>query len=382
MKTAPRIFISAAEASADLYGALLIGEVTRLRPDAEFVGVAGPAMQSAGCRPIADLTSHAAMLLGILGNLRRGKRVLRRAGSLLSNEPFDAAALIDSPMLHLPLARRARSAQVPVMYYVAPQVWAWGAARTKKIRARVDRLAVILPFEEPYFRNQGVDATYVGHPLFDALAARPPDADAVQQLRATGGTRLALLPGSRRHVVKEVLPGQLEVASRIGQRFPDLHVGVSVAGDPVAHLIEDLTESSPLDVSLHRDGNAELLAAADLTLVASGTATLEVAHYGSPMIVMYKASRLMYHLFARHTVRIKKYSLINILAGRTIVPEFMPYYTSTAPIAASAIDLLASAHNLKRMRQEIRETIEPIRQPGASARAARLLVELADARSA
>ena len=378
----PRIFISAAEPSGDLYGSLLIREVAERRPAAEFVGIAGPSMRAAGCQAIDDLTGHSAMLLGVLGNLRRGGHALRCARRLFSRRDIDAAVLIDSPMLHLPMARGAKKAGIPVMYYVAPQVWAWGAGRIKRIRARVDRLAVILPFEEPYFKKEGIEATYVGHPLFDALSARVPDPELVRALRGQGGRRLAILPGSRRHVVQEVLPGQLEVALRVSERFPGLQVGVSVAGETVADIIERRTADSGLDVTYHRGRNAELLAAADLTLVASGTATLETGYYGGPMIVMYKASRLMYHFFARRTLRIQHYSLINILAGRAVVPEFMPYYTSTTPIAARAIELLGSAKDLQAMRDEVRDILEPMSRPGASGRAADLLIDLVDERGA
>jgi len=374
--TSPRIYISAAEPSADLYGGALISEVRRRRPDIEFAGIAGPAMRGAGCETIADMTSHSAMLLGVLGNTGKAITAVSRTSHQLATRRFDAMVVIDSPMLHFPMALRARLHAVPVLYYVAPQLWAWGEWRSHKLRSRVDRLAVILPFEQQYFANIGIDSTYVGHPLFDALAARTVDEDAIKRIRGCGQPVVAILPGSRRHVVEEVLPGQLEVAAAIVGRFPRVHLGVSVAGDSVEQTIRTSLRRSGLTATLYRSQNAELLSAADLTLVASGTATLEVAYYSSPMIVMYNGSKAMYHLLARWLIRLKHFSLINILAGRRVVPEFMPYYDSTQPIAGSAIDLLSSADDLARMRADIASVLRPIRQPGASARTADLLLSM------
>jgi len=374
--TAARIYVSAAEPSADLYGGTFISEVRNRCSGIEFVGIAGPAMRRAGCEVVGDMTSHSAMLLGALGNFGKAVRAISRTSNELATRRFDAMVVIDSPVLHLPMALRAKMHAVPVLYYVAPQLWAWGEWRLHKLRARVDRLAVILPFEQQYFANIGIDSTYVGHPLFDALAARPADPNTVDQIRGCGQPVVAILPGSRRHVVEEVLPGQLDVARAILERFPRAHVGLSVAGDSVEQTIRALLGRAGIAAKLYKSQNASLLSAADLTLVASGTATLEVAYYSSPMIVMYNGSKAMYHLLARWLVHLKHFSLINILAGRRVVPEFMPYYDSTRPIARCAIDLLSSVDERTTMRADIASVLEPIRRAGASARTAELLLSM------
>ena len=169
---APLIFLSAAEPSADLHGASLIRAVHEIEPAARFVGIAGPAMQDAGCFALHDMTRRSAMLVSALGNVGEGFRVLGITRRHFQRYPFAAAVLIDSPVLNLPLAKVAKTHQVPVLYYIAPQVWAWAKYRVRRVRRRVDRMAVILPFEEPFFRQHRIDATYVGHPLFDSLAAR------------------------------------------------------------------------------------------------------------------------------------------------------------------------------------------------------------------
>ncbi len=375
----PLVFMSAAEPSADLHAASLIGAVARLRPDIRFAGVAGPAMQAAGCWPIFDMTRHSAMLLGAVGAVLPALRLLASTSAHLRRYPFAAAVVVDSPTLNLPIALRAKRRGLPVLYYIAPQLWAWGRHRVGRVRARVDRLAVILPFEEPFFRSHGIDATYVGHPLFDALASEAPDPERVAEIRQMGQPVVALLPGSRQHVVHEVLTGQLEVTKRIRQRFPDAHFGVSVANDRAERVIADALLRTDVPVTAYRSRNADLLTAADLALVASGTVTLEVAYRHTPMIVMYNANRWAYHLLGRWLIRTPHLSLINILAGRRLVPEFMPYYRSTAPIAELAISLLADPGALRAMAVDIAAVLDPLVKTGASENTARILLEMLDA---
>jgi len=333
-------------------------------------------MVAAGCESIYDMSRHSAMLLGALRAVGRGIAMLRTADRHLRRFPFDAAVLIDSPTLHLPLAGRAHAAGVPVMYYIAPQMWAWGAHRIFKLRHRTQRVAVILPFEERYFRNQGVDATFVGHPLAEQWAQTNTDANVVRRLRDRGHPLVALMPGSRTHVVESVLPDQLEVVEQVARVFPDAAFGISVANPQVARVIENLLEHRSAPITPCLNHHAELSDAADLALVASGTTALEVAFHRRPMIVMYNASRVFYHLFARWMIRTHYLSLPNILANREIVPEFMPYYTSTEPIAARAIELLRSDELRQRMILDLDEVTEPLRGGRASERTAAMLLDM------
>ena len=424
----PLIFISAAEPSADRIGAALIRAVRRQAPDARFVGVAGPRMVEAGCWSIYDMTRHSAMLLGVLGAVGRGWKLLRACRQYLRRYRFDAAVVIDSPVLHLPLAARLTRQGVPVLYYAAPQLWAWGAWRAGKLRRRTRKLAVILPFEEEYFRSRGFDATFVGHPMFDADEQQLTPEPRVSTPEPRGSARadslsctspavsqqrdaplahplIALLPGSRKHVVREVLPGQLEVAQRIAPAIPGATFGVSVANAQVAPVISQMcsqasaagigqasagvpgsdnapagsapASASSFTVQQLPGRHAELIAAADLVLVASGTTTLEVAAAHKPMIVMYNVSRVAYHLLARWLVKTPFLSLPNILAGREIVPEFMPYYRSTEPIAKRALELLQSEDERATMAQDLATTIKPLQTGNASQRVAGMVLEMA-----
>lgn len=336
-------------------------------------------MVAAGCESIFDMTGHAAMLLGVFRAAGRAFRLWAKADAHLRRYPFDACVVIDSPMLHLPLIQQAKAAGVPTLYYIAPQMWAWGAYRIHKLRDRVDHVATILPFEEAFFRNQGVDATFVGHPLAEQLRSVPVDQAGVDHIRAAGKPLIALLPGSRTHVVEEVLPGQLEVAASIAARLPHAAFGVSVAGETIGGLIDRRIQAAGLGtrVKPYPGRHRELIEAADLVLVASGTTALEVAFCGKPMIVMYNASRLFYHLVGRWMIRTPFLSLPNILAGREIVPEFMPYYRSTVPITEAAMELLADESKRRAMSEVLNTLVEPLRAGSASARTAEILLELA-----
>ncbi len=372
----PTVFISAAEPSADLHGANLIRAVNRLDPDVRFVGVAGPLMREAGCAGIFDMTAHAAMGGGILKVVPQALSMLRACRNYLHSHRVDLVVPIDSPMLNLGVARHGKRAGVPVLYYIAPQVWAWARSRVRRVRRRVDRLAVILPFEEAFFREYDIPAEYVGHPLFDTLASREIDPADIEALRAQGRPVVAIMPGSRKHVTEEVFPGQLEVAAAIRAQHPEVHFAISVANERTAPIIERILADCDLPYSLHHRANGLVLQAADLALVASGTATLEVAYYHTSMVVMYNGTRFGYYVFGKWVISIPHLSLVNILAGRELVPEFMPFYNSTEPIKAQALDILGNPERARQMRADIGAMIDPLIKTGASENAARILLEM------
>jgi lipid-A-disaccharide synthase len=375
--TPPRIFISAAEPSADLHGAALIRAVQDLCSDAHFTGVAGPLMQQAGCKSIYDMSQHSSMLVGAFGHVHHGYRMLSLVRRELALGQFHAAVVIDAPILNLRVAKRAKSFGLLVLYYIAPQLWAWAEnLRISRVRSTVDRIACILPFEEPYYRAFGVEASYVGHPLFATLGAKETDADAVRQLGGADQPILAIMPGSRRHVVGENFPGQLRVAEQLRARFPKLRILVSVANDLVRPILEEVSHGIDVPVQFHAGGNAELLAAADLALISSGTATLEAAYHNTPMIVMYNSSRVLYQWLFRFIITTKYFSLPNILAGREVVPEFMPFYRSIDPIVERAAALLADSAARERMSADLAELVRPFLETTASETTAKILLDL------
>lgn len=379
-KTSPRVFISAAEQSADEHAAGLITAFRLRFPNASFTGLAGPRMRAAGCSPFADLTTSASMLTSVAARVPAALLTVSRVDRFLSRNPIDVAVLVDSGTLNLPIARRCCARGVPVFYFIAPQTWASREWRVRAIRERVDRLAVILPFEEKYFHAHGISAQYVGHPLFDRLLSHPPNSDRVSALRGDASPVVVLLPGSRRQVVREVLPGQLDVAAQIAARFRRARFLLAAANDRIGDIAQYIIAQTPAAPSIQivADAPYDTLRAADLALVASGTATLEVAFHAVPMIVMYNArfARFGYPLLRGWLIKTDVFSLPNILAGRRIVPEFMPYYRNTSEIGVAALELLSSVSLQERMRGELRELIAPIARRGACASAALELEQL------
>ena len=246
----------------------------------------------------------------------------------------------------------------------------------------MDRIACILPFEEPYYRAFGVEASYVGHPLFESLAARKTDEAVLRRLRDGGSPIVTIMPGSRRHVVGENFPGQLKVAEQLRTRFPSLRILVSVASDLVRPLLEQLSHGIDVPVQFHAGGNAELLLAADLALISSGTATLEAAYHNTPMIVMYNSSTFLYQWLFRFVITTSYFSLPNILANREVVPEFMPSYPSIDPIVERAAALLADSAARARMSADLAELVRPFLDTTASDTTAKILLDLVETHSA
>lgn len=377
----PRVFLSVAEDSADVHAASLVRTARRCFPNATFSGLTGPRCRAEGVQTVFDLAASAAMLTGVFSIVGKAVNAIHAAQRSWSESRPDVVVLVDSPELHLPMASRARKAGIPVLYYVAPQTWASRAYRNRRIARDVNRLACILPFEQPYFQQHGVRATFVGHPLFEALRREVPDARVVDELRAGPDPLLAILPGSRGHTIDRMLPIQLDVANRMAAAGCRMRVAVSaVDRDRAARIASILTQraGSGLVPSVVVDDNASLLTAADLVLVASGTATLHVAYYRKPMIVVYDAGWLgrLHPLGRDWFITSRHLSLVNILAGRRVVPEFMPTVDDVAAVARVAADLLTDRAWQRILVSQVDQVVRPLESASASEAVCRLLAEL------
>ena len=378
MAKSRRIFISVAEDSADIHATSLLRQARESLPNCEFHGLTGPRMRAEGAETVFDLTAHAAMLTGVLSVVRRARQAVRAVEASWQENPPDAVVLLDSPELNLRLAKRARRMGLPVLYYIAPQTWAARAYRNRQIAHDVDRLACILPFEQGYFRRAGVRAEFVGHPLFEALAREKPNEVIRRELGAGDGPLVALLPGSRRHVIDAMLPRQLETVRRVRSDGARLRVAVSCASPERGEQVHGHLRAAGVEAAII-DDNASLLTAADLVLVASGTATLHVAHYRKPMVVMYDAGRLLawpHRLFGRYLLRTPHLSLVNILAGTRVVPEFMPFVSDTRPIARVVEQLLADDAWRALMVRQLDDLVRPLSTSRASERVCEIIAEL------
>jgi lipid-A-disaccharide synthase len=375
----PRILIVTGEASGDLHGANLAAAIRTLRPDTEILGMGGAKMRAAGVTMLWGIERLGvvgligiAQLLAVVRTYLALSRVLRRAR-------FDAVVFIDSPDLNLRLARVARRAGQRVVYYISPQIWAWRPWRIRMISRVVDHMIVILPFEEALYRKAGVPCTFVGHPLLDAVAPSYDRAELRKRLgHDTGGPLLALLPGSREREVRALLPIMLETAARLARTHEGLRAVVAQAASIPDRLIEGLSLGCEADLRILRDQPNEVMAAADLLLVASGTATLQAAVIGTPMIIVYRLPWLS-HWIGSRLQQVNCIGLVNIVAGEQLVTELLQDDATPERLTAEAEWLLRDPAALAAMRARLRAVRESLGVAGASQRAA--VVVLAECRA-
>lgn len=379
-----RVFITAAEVSGDRHAAQLVLALRRLDPTLIIEGLGGPDMAEAGATIHRETVSGAAM--GFRGATRvfEVSRVLRWTRRHFDRFPPDVLVGVDSPSMNFHFARLAKSRGIPVLQYVAPQLWAWREGRMKKLRRWIDRLACILPFEEEYFRSHGVNATFVGHPLFDELPAhrqRPMD-------ETTAPRTVGLLPGSRRSEAQANFHRFLDVAAILLDHFPHLRFLVpTTAGtdDVVRQAVEALPAGSPLRtaITFSQDAFDEMVPQCDLCLTVSGTATLHVAGFGVPMIVVYAGNRFVWGLVGKWLIKTRTFALVNVLSAgpralpeEHVVPECIPWYGPAAPVARLALDYLSHPEKRQRQRQRLAQLIRTLDHPGASDNVARLVLDM------
>jgi len=362
---APTIFLTAGEASGDAHAANLIIALSERLPSARFVGVGGPRMAAAGCELLEDIVASASMFLDNLVKVFYYRRVIHRLADAMAKRRAAVLVPTDSPGLNWHMAAAARRLGVPVMYYIAPQVWAWAPWRVKKLRRLTDHVACILPFEPDYFHQRGVEATFVGHPMFDHLPARPP---ARPSMPSNDAWRILLLPGSRRNEIHRHATAMVSVAELVARRYPRAEFTFAVVDDRSAKWVADAAGAS---VPLVVGQTDRLLAESHLALATSGTVTLEAAYFGVPMVVFYRLSRATYSTFSWWLMNIRQFSLVNILAGGNMVPELIPWYGRISQLSEAVIDQLSNPCGLANTSRALIELTKPLQAPlGKSASAA------------
>jgi lipid-A-disaccharide synthase len=369
---ARRVFITVAETSGDKHAAQLVRSLRQLDSTITVEGFGGPDMAAAGTRLLRETVADAAMLHHGGKRALEVSRLLKEASQHYLQTRPDLHVCVDSSAMNLHFARRAKQAGIPVLYYVAPQLWASREGRMKKLRAYVDRLACILPFEEEYFRSHGVNATFVGHPLFDEL---PRDRSMSNGLRFPDAPPvIGIVPGSRKTEVAANLTHLLDVAGSIECAFPGTRFLVPTTPATHAQVVEHAANDRTV---VKENAFDELLPQCDLCLCKSGTSTLHVAAYGVPMIVVYRVSRFLWNVLGRWLIRTRKIALVNILAGQTdLVPEFIPWYGSNQPVVDCALDMLKNPEKLNAQRARLNELIKTLDKRGASMNVARMAMEM------
>ena len=321
----PRLFVSAGDVSGDLHGANLVRALRGLAPGAEIAGLGGPRLRQAGVRLLADTVDFGIIgLAPLVGSFWRYLDLLSRADRFLASWRPDVAVTIDCPGFHFLLASRLRTRRVPALWYIPPQLWAWAPWRVRKLRRRFSHVACVLPHEEAFFRAAGVPVTFVGHPVVDHLRSYALDEVFIRSLRTSADERLvALFPGSRRQEVAPILARQLAVAQALARRHPPCALVLALAAEEHRRWAAPLTAGSGLPIRTVVGKTHEVQSEADLALAKSGTTTLELAYYETPMAVFYNVSQAEWNLAGRWLVTAPHLALPNALAGRRIVPEYM-----------------------------------------------------------
>jgi lipid-A-disaccharide synthase len=370
-----KLAVVAGEASGDLHASEVLRELRRIDPSLTTFGIGGDLLAGEGMEIL-----HHAREMGIVGlfnvirHLRMFRRIFDELVARIAREKPDAVLLVDYPDFNLRAARACKRLGLRVIYYISPQVWAWRRGRVRQIARYVDEMIVIFPFEETFYRQRGVAVTYVGHPLVEELASIP--------VRSAEGPqtplRVALMPGSRRMEVGSLLGPMLDAVSAMARTRP-LEVVLIQAPtidraqiDTILRAAGSRTALPAIEIVSER--RSEALASSDLALSSSGTATLEAAVLNVPVIVMYRLSPAT-HWLARHLVKLPHFSLVNIVAGREVVPELLQDQV-TGPMIAAAAERLLDPAAYRHVRAELTRVRALLGEPGASRRAAEKIATL------
>lgn len=372
------LFFSVGEPSGDQHAACLIQELRRRRPDLRVTGFGGPRMEQAGCRLLYPLTNLAVMgIFAVIPRIWQFYQLYRDAKAHLARHRPDLVVLVDFPGFNWWIAKAAKSQGIPVYYYMPPQLWAWAPWRIRKVRKYVDLILSGLPFETDWYAERGISALYVGHPFFDEVAEHPLDAAFVKEWTSTTGHTVALLPGSRRHEVEHNWPLLIEAARRIHRLHPDTQFLVASYKDSQRDWCRDYFQRNnfELPVSFFVGKTSEIIELADCAMMVSGSVSLEMLARGTPATVVYSAGRLTY-LIGRQLVTITSFSLPNLIAGRTVMPEHLSVGDPEPAIEGLTRDVdrwLRDERNLTHSRNEMLEILQQIGTTGATLRVAEVI---------
>jgi lipid-A-disaccharide synthase len=370
------VMMVAGEPSGDLHGANLIRDLKKLDDSLDFVGAGGKRMKEAGLKGITNMEELAVVgFKEVFGKICTLRKTFRFLSEIMRDEKPDCFIPIDYPGFNLRMAKVAKEENIPVFYYISPQIWAWGKNRVEKIKKYVDKMLVILPFEEEFYSQYGVKVAFVGHPLLDIVKPRFKKENAFSFFNFNPSKMLiGILPGSRWEEVKLSLPTMVDACKIIYGNIPDVQFGVLVSENIDVKRTESMLDRKNPQFKLVQDKNYAFMNICDLLLVNSGTATLEAAILGKPMIVIYKLSFFSW-LLGKMLIKVPNFGLVNIVAGGKIVPEFLQFGASPAKIAREALSILTNQNRMGTIRENLFEVKKKLDREGASERAARAILE-------
>ena len=371
------IMIVAGEASGDMHGANLVREMLKINPALNFYGIGGNKLREEGVELLANASDMAVVglteVISKLGSILKIMKMMKRS---LDDRRPDLVILIDYPDFNIPLAKAAKKRGIKVFYYISPQVWAWRKGRIGQIKKAVNKMAVILPFEVDTYGREGFAVNYVGHPLLDMVKLNYSKQESRKKFGlAENKITVGILPGSRLSEVAKLMPELLRASEILAQKMPDIQFILPLADTLEEKIITEIISRFTIKVHVVAGHTYDVISCTDLALVASGTATLETALLGVPMIIVYKISLLSY-VIGRLIVDVENIGLVNIVAGKTIVPELIQSDASSKRIAEEALAILTNGEK----KQEIIKELEAIRaklgEPGAAIRAAQIACDM------
>jgi lipid-A-disaccharide synthase len=372
--------ISCGEPSGDLYAGALAVEIRRREPDAAIFGLGGQRLMAGGGELIADYRGLS--VTGLIEAIRvvpRSFSVLNRLVHAARSEKPQALVAIDFPDFNFRLAASVKKLGIPIVYYISPQLWAWRRSRMRVIKRIADRVLVIFPFEEQIYRDAGVPVQFVGHPLVDLARAQEPKNNFLRELRLDPSRPIvALLPGSRPNEVERLLPVMRDAVKQISTRLPGVQFVIARAPSLDDGLFSNI-QWGPVEPVLVLARTDDVLAIANVVITASGTATVQAALHGRPMVVIYKLSPLSYRI-GRRFVHVDDVAMVNLIAGHRIVPELIQEDCTPERIATEVLSLLTDAPRADAMRAALSEVRGKLGSPGASGRAAEAVLAVARSR--
>ncbi len=369
MLMSKRIMISAGEASGELYGALLSRAVKKKWPDTEITGIGGNRMKKEGVRLIASISSA----IGLSETVRHWSQIIgsfNKAKQTLIKQRPDILVLIDYPDFNIALAKKAKSAGIPILYYVSPQVWAWRAKRVKKIASLVNKIAVLFPFEVDVYKDTGLDCEFVGHPIAETVDMSYTKEEIKKNLGLDLNKNVvALLPGSRPSEIRRHEQLIMEVAEKIHNEYPEKQIIVPLVSGT------DFTRELPDYIRVISDRTTEVVACSEAVAVASGTATLEAALLNAPMVVFYKLSPLTM-FFAKLLVKVKFISIVNLLSGKEVIVELIQNNATADKLFSELKKIISNNEYRQNMVSNLQKIGDLMGQKTASERVASIIGEL------
>jgi len=371
-----RFLIIAGEASGDMHGSGLVRAIKNYHPNCEFSGLGGDHMRKEGVKTFYDIDRMGAVgIVEVLGGLPHYFNVYRKLSSEIEGGSYDAVIFIDYPTLNLRLAKLCHKHSCPVLFFISPQVWAWRKGRIKQIQRTVDKMFVIFPFEEVLLKEKGVDAEFVGHPFIETVRTTMTRDEAMKEFSLDSTRKIiGLMPGSRNSELDFLLDLMINSAKEIKKHFKDCQFILPVADTLNSKDIRDRIKFNSPDIRIVEGKSYDVMNCCDFLIIASGSATLEAALLGCPMVIVYKLNWITYW-FARALVKIKLYGLVNIVAGEKVVTELIQGKATVKNITKEVVLILNDSEGRENLRSRLLQVRKSLGDPGVLDRVAERMIE-------